>query len=394
MFDGLNQSLVTATTVPTASVNIRVGLASFHLEYQLSGESESVRNLAALLGRVGVAVTPVGFDAVPTSDHSNERIYGKARSTFSIAATIADVAKDVDLIHLCLPTPALGWIVDRVTRNIDKPLIVRFDSQWIDGSAAQWLRWCCREPLFYLPRLLINNSVAARLTRCPAAAYVVSTDYQAAQLRRVGYPEDRVHVIPNAIDDERFRRQPETVCRPELPPSPVIAYIGHLFHVKGVAALLRAMTAHPDLNLVIADSGLGNKAAVQWHVRKLGISDRVRFLGRVDVPGLLRAVDALVLPYRAGFGTVVFPNLLLEAIAVGVPVVSSDVPVVRELFGSSAAVVLAEPEDSDSLAVAIGRALASDRGAVSAAQMQLFAELQPRQLAARTVELYEDVLNG
>jgi len=156
----------------------------------------------------------------------------------------------------------------------------------------------------------------------------------------------------------------------------VIAYIGHLFHVKGVAALLRAMTAHPDLNLVIADSGLGNKAAVHWHVRKLGISDRGRFLGRVDVSGLLRAVDALVLPYRAGFGTVVFPNLLLEAIAIVVPVVSSDVPVVRELFGSSAAVVLAEPEDSDSLAVAIGRVLASDRGG-------LFAANAARRAAAR-----------
>jgi glycosyltransferase involved in cell wall biosynthesis len=109
----------------------------------------------------------------------------------------------------------------------------------------------------------------------------------------------------------------------------------------------------PASVLLVAGDG-PRRAAIEAAVARHGIADRVRLLGeRADVPRLLGASDVLVLPTDwEGL-----PISLLEAMAVGVPVVVSRVGGVVESLGS--AVHLVEPGSADALAVALD-ALATD----------------------------------
>jgi glycosyltransferase involved in cell wall biosynthesis len=91
----------------------------------------------------------------------------------------------------------------------------------------------------------------------------------------------------------------------------------------------------------------------------LGISDRVRFLGEVPnsaVPSLLRASDVMILPCKvdARGDRDGIPVALMEAMAAGVPVVSGDLPTIRELITDRVHGLLVPPGDAEALAGVLG----------------------------------------
>lgn len=176
-------------------------------------------------------------------------------------------------------------------------------------------------------------------------------------LRAEGYPESIIHRIPNLVDTERFR-PPSEARRDELRTQlgwqkrRVLLFAGRLVALKACDVLLEAFREVslrvPRSHLVIVGDG-PEAAKLKALVQSYQLSERVEFLGfRKDIPELLGACDVFCLPSLSEG----LPNVLLEAMACGRPVVAS------ALGGCQAAVdpetgVLVPPGQAQPLAHAL-----------------------------------------
>lgn len=164
----------------------------------------------------------------------------------------------------------------------------------------------------------------------------------------------RIHIVHCGIDTESFhpdRRSPGS--------TPRLAFVGRLDPVKGADLLLDALASlradHPSLTATFIGDG-PHAAHVRSHARKLGLSDIVTFLGTQPeeiVADLLRHSDLLVLPsFAEGL-----PVVLMEAMATGLPVISSRIAGIPELVDDGRTGILIPAGDTTALAAAIDRLL-------------------------------------
>jgi len=208
------------------------------------------------------------------------------------------------------------------------------------------------------------------------AARVVLTKSQALRelLIAHGLPASRIACVYNGVDHATFRfRARAEACR-ELGVDGArkrILFVGDLVPVKGLPVLLKAFARladprHGDLEVaLVGDGHLHDKLAAA--ARHLGIGDKVVFLGRrppSEVSLWLNASDVMCLPsLREGL-----PNVVLEALSSGCPVVASRVGGVPEVHPGDAAGALVEAGQPEALAQALGETLRRswDREAIAA----------------------------
>lgn len=179
-----------------------------------------------------------------------------------------------------------------------------------------------------------------------------------------------VAAIGNGSDPARFRpadpgEDTRARLRAELgvaDTEPVFVMIGRLVAEKGYPELFRAMKAAPNAGLWVVGERLGSDHAesIERDIEALEsdpeLARRVRFLGyRTDVPELLRAADAFVLPsHREGM-----PRSIIEAMLTGLPVVATDIRGSREEVLDGETGVLVPVRDEAALGAAIAK-LAGD----------------------------------
>ncbi|MGQ9926707.1 MAG: glycosyltransferase [Chloroflexaceae bacterium] len=174
-----------------------------------------------------------------------------------------------------------------------------------------------------------------------------------------GVPPERLVYIPNGVDLSLYTQPvPRALLREELGLSadaPVIGSVGRLTYQKGFDVLLQAL-ARPGLeaaHLLLAGSG-EEQERLQALARDLKIHDRIHFAGyRRDVPQWLGALDLYVHPSRFE-GT---PNILLEAMAAGCPIVATNVDGNGEILINGQHGWLVPPDHPCALADAIQTAL-------------------------------------
>jgi GalNAc-alpha-(1->4)-GalNAc-alpha-(1->3)-diNAcBac-PP-undecaprenol alpha-1,4-N-acetyl-D-galactosaminyltransferase len=187
-----------------------------------------------------------------------------------------------------------------------------------------------------------------------ADAVVVQTERVAAWFRRRLWRRDRVVVIPNLVVPGE-----QTLDPSEPPPQPFILGAGRLVHQKGFDILIRAFGAvapdAPQLQLVIAGEG-PEAQRLRELAAGLGLGSRVTFLGNVrNLSALMRHAVAFVLSSRYEG----FPNVLLEALACGLPIVATDCPEgPREILAHGQYGLLVPCNDAAALAGAIARLMA------------------------------------
>lgn len=182
-----------------------------------------------------------------------------------------------------------------------------------------------------------------------------------------GLPESMIRVIHNGVDTDKYRPpkvSERATMRRELgldDADVVMTTIASLKPAKCIDGLLRAVAplVRGDGNVRVLLAGDGPDAAALWALAaNLSIGDRVQFLGmRDDVDTILRASDVLVLPSR--MGTETFPNVILEAMATGLPVVATDVGSVHEMVEDGASAFVVPTRDETALHGALAR-LAGD----------------------------------
>jgi glycosyltransferase involved in cell wall biosynthesis len=173
-----------------------------------------------------------------------------------------------------------------------------------------------------------------------------------ARIRR-----DRIGVIHNAADIVRLRRDAAVLPRATPGPRPRLITVANLDPVKGHDLLLRALVLLDDVPfecLLVGDGPL--RGTLEAQVRALGLTERVRFLGRRhDVPALVRGSDLFVFPSLwEGFGIAA-----VEAMALEVPVVAVARGAMPEIIEDGVTGLLA-PAEPAALAAAIRRGLTDE----------------------------------
>jgi glycosyltransferase involved in cell wall biosynthesis len=124
------------------------------------------------------------------------------------------------------------------------------------------------------------------------------------------------------------------------------------------------LVANPDTVLLIAGRKGRASRELSGLASRISTPDAVRLLGsRDDVPDLLCAADVFVLPSRREG----LPGSVLEAMALGVPIVASDLPTVREAVPGDDYAYLVPPDDPGQLADALGSVIASPMVALARA---------------------------
>jgi sugar transferase (PEP-CTERM/EpsH1 system associated) len=174
------------------------------------------------------------------------------------------------------------------------------------------------------PERRLRSLVQRMLLRGVDAAFAVSARLRADLVRELKVDEARFEVIYNGVDITKFdsRETPVDAQRSARPL--LIGSVGRLVAVKNYPLLMRAFANIPPAlccTLLLVGDGPERRALAAL-ASDLGIADRVELAGhRDDVPELLRSMDVFVLPsVSEGMS-----NTLLEAMAVGLAVLASDV---------------------------------------------------------------------
>ena len=229
----------------------------------------------------------------------------------------------------------LGKPVVITARGSDVNLIARYT------LPRQWMYWASKR----------------------AAALVGVSAALVDRMAELGMPRDRMHVMRNGVDLQRFVPLHRLAARKSTATfgSPLLLSVGNLLPLKGhdlcIDALALLLPAHPLARLAIVGAG-PQRAALLAHAQARGVSAAVDLVGSVpnsDLAAWYSAADLLLLASsREGW-----PNVLLESMACGTPVLATAVGGVPEIVRSPTAGRLVHERSAAALASGVGDMLAN-----------------------------------
>ncbi|HTD58305.1 MAG TPA: glycosyltransferase [Solirubrobacteraceae bacterium] len=250
-----------------------------------------------------------------------------------------------------------------------------------------WTARACASLSSWLPREIVSCSTAL------AQAHV-----------ELGYDGRRIRVIPNGFDTATYRPDPSAreVVRAELGVRSQTPLIGHLArwdpqkdHLGFLDAALDVLRRHSGAHVLMCGTGIDeNNAALTAALRAGSAGDRVHLLGcRDDVPRVTAALDVLVCSSIYGEG---FPNVLGEAMACGVPCVTTDVGDSAMVVGETGRVTPVNDPQALSSAISAMLDLApQERAALGeAARSRVLERFEIGRVVDRFESLYEEVADG
>ena len=269
----------------------------------------------------------------PFLSFSNRRVPGLGSSLrltiASFSRALAQAARrlpfeaDVAYGHFLFPSGAAAL---RVARERDIPAVVAL------GESS----------LAYYDTHLGRARVAETLAGFDGIL-CVSQEIRDWCVSELGARDERIRVVPNAVDTHRFRPLDRAEARRALglpTDRPIAVFAGHWNDRKGPLRVAEAIRAIPEAGVVFLGEGAERPSGSQ-----------VLFAGPVPherVPQWLSAGDVFVLPTRAEGSS----NAIVEAMACGLPIVSSDIPALREAVDDEIAILVA-PDDVAALSAAL-----------------------------------------
>ena len=275
-----------------------------------------------------------------------------------------------------------------------------------DGVHAQWLEERARVqgPLARLATQLSPHhryvlAAERALFAAPRLkAVICNSDMVRSEIAsRFGTARDKLVLIRNAVDAQRFhprlRAEMGDAVREQLGvprDARVMLHIGSGFQRKGVRALLQALARAPSRPWAIVVGRDKRAAAYVALAHRLGIHGRVRFVGSVsDVRPYHAAADAFVLATLYDPQ----PNALLEAMASGLPVVTTRKCGAAELLAEGSSGFVRDALDVAGLAEAMERLDPSMARRMGEAARAAVAPCTPEAMAAEYVALYRRLLH-
>jgi glycosyltransferase involved in cell wall biosynthesis len=355
-----------------------------------SGYAYRSRDVLAALTAAGlepVAATRLGFPASRgITDYSPvESVYGVIHHRFNFPGLRQYSGIPLDRLAAANAESLLG-LVERI-----RPGLILAGTPSLNGSVGRALCSAAEIPFVYDVRGFPEMTWAARPgggeselyhlrreaeTGCAAAADVVITisETMKAELVGRGIDSGKVAVVPHVVDTDRYSPRPrdEALARSYgLDRGFVVGSVTSLTDYEGIDVLLRAVSLarrNEEVRALIVGDGPA-RAALQELAAELGIEDAVVFTGRVAQERVIEhyaLLDAFALPRRdLEVCRTVTPLKPFEAMAMGVPVIASDLPALAEPLTRSRGGLLVAAESEQALAAAIlqlaGDALARER---------------------------------
>ncbi len=250
-----------------------------------------------------------------------------------------------DVIHAQYGYPN-GLAALEASRRTGVPNLVS-----IQGGDGHWVGPCCST----------HRAAMGAVLGHAGAILIGSRSFADEVSGHHGTPRDRFTIIPGATDVGRFHPRDEARLG-ALGDPPTLLYHGRVDARKGLLELIDAFAlladARPELRLIV--SGIGPDVRVVGdRVEMLGLGDRVELAGYAsydDAPHVYRRGDLFISPtYSEGFS-----NTILEAMASGLPIVSTRSVGVVDCLTDGENGLLVEPRDADALARAIDRLLGDE----------------------------------
>jgi glycosyltransferase involved in cell wall biosynthesis len=350
---------------------VRVVLVSGIWPPDVGGPSSHAPALAAALLEAGHEVEVVTTaDVAPESRPYPVRWVARSRPAplrhLAVVREVASAARDADRVYATtmVRRAALGAALAR------RPLVVKLvadeafererRSGRFDGSLEEFqaARGGPR-------RRLLRATRTGALRR--AERVLVPSAYLRGIALGWGLAPERVRVVPNPAPE-----LPQLPSREEARAAlgvtgPVLATAGRLTAQKALPDALRAIARVRAVELLVLGDG-SERPALEREAETLGVSDRVRFLGagtRDDVLRLFRAADAVLV--TSAWENL--PHTVVEALAVGTPVIATAVGGIPEVVVDGENGLLVPPHDVDAIAAAVARVVREEdlRGALAAA---------------------------
>jgi glycosyltransferase involved in cell wall biosynthesis len=233
---------------------------------------------------------------------------------------------------------------------------------------------------------LLNSHLERGAFRASQKLIAVSEKVK-EEFTSIGIAEEKIAVIHNGVDLEEFYPGQEQRAKFSLPEAPVLfLFAGDIRSKrKNLEAILQALTFIPEIHLAVAGALEGSPYPKL--AKKLGVDDRVHFLGSVvDMANLMRSVDIFVFPSRyEPFGLVI-----LEALASGLPVITALTAGGAEVVGQGG-LAISSPDDIDQLVKSM-EYLARDteaRATMAKRARQVATELSWTRMTERYLDFYE-----
>jgi UDP-glucose:(heptosyl)LPS alpha-1,3-glucosyltransferase len=249
-------------------------------------------------------------------------------------------------------------------------------------------------PLYHRMVLALERRLFARTPRIVAIAARGQREIQ----RDYGVPPERIRVVYNGVDLERFhpcvRGRERASARREAGVEAdafAMLFVGSGYERKGLATAIGALAELRDPTVRLIVIGKGRAAPYQLEAARRGVRDQVVWLGaRPDTERWYGAADVVVLPtHYEPFG-----NVHLEALASGVPVVTSTLAGGAELIREGVNGFAVAPRDPSAVAGAIDRVRASSPGSMAEAARSSAEPFTFVAQAARFLSIYRELRAG
>ncbi|WP_336339248.1 glycosyltransferase family 4 protein [Haloarcula brevis] len=226
-----------------------------------------------------------------------------------------------DIVHGTL-TPASTILVTPFN-DIEPPVVLTGHGTSIGETKSVALETPADYLLkfFFYPMNVVMDYLAGRYAD---GIISISDHAQEELIRRYGFSEKKVQMIPHGVNTDKFQPQEET--HPAVSPEKTtLLYVGRIGPRKGIDLALKSLSEIKDAEIEFLIAGTGrHKDHLEETAESLDVAEQTRFLGYVsedELPELYSSADVFVLPsLYEGFGLV-----LLEAMASGTPVIGTDV---------------------------------------------------------------------
>lgn len=340
----------------------------------------------------GLGYTSICAYTHPPLDPGFEHLRVRAVAVEAPLVSIPDRGPlDVDvvrrLVQLCRRERVAIWHGHDYKTNVLGLLVRRFWPMKLATTVHGWGHRFQRTPLYY--------RIDKFTLRYYDEVICVSQDLRDECLR-YGVSRDRCHLIFNAIDTEEFCRK--NLGWPPLYTSQtgtfVLGALGRLEDEKCFDVLIEAtdrlIRAGRDVSLMIGGEG-ASRAKLQQQIAATNQPQRIRLLGHVETKHFFRDVDAFVLSScREGL-----PNVVLEAMALEVPLVATPVGGIPDLVDDGNNGLIVPVGDPDALAAGISRILddrVQSRAMAQAARQTIEQRFSFRKRMEKMVAIYDRML--
>ena len=331
-----------STQRPLKNLHVKkIAILNLRQEYTLSGQSNSHRFLKNLLKDTDIELnndftrkTEKRAQGIPLLNLANIK---KWQNSFH----------EVEILILKIPTPAQVFFASQFFGTFPGRLVYWIDSQnWQSLPIKPPLQLLRNEPILTAMRLISNRNFWFRFSQKKSTLLVVSSKTQKKQLLSIAHPQSSIHVIPNGtlLEENITQYKGKKFDKDKF----VLGYIGHARMVKGLPDLLWVLNKLKktgySFETRLAFSGIGKKKLVN-SFRNANFSTE----GLVNKAEFYNSLDLLILPYWTDSATVVFPNVLLESLYFGVPVVTTKLNITLELFDQGNLAHFFNPRDRTAL---------------------------------------------